>query len=208
MNNKVQNLGWGQKRDSVSSFLQPSGKGEEAVRGRAGLCGKAAAQSTLTPRREQDLQLPPKAWGWDLGWGGSGPGPSPAAPEPCHPTSLRAAELAASQGSLPGKPLPKARYLLLQMEKAGAPGLRPQHRMRAHSGGHTMTSQQKGSRSNPCMALANASAKRGRHQSIAQGPTAALGFPPPTKPLPRPWCTKACKPGIDESLIKGLKKIK
>lgn len=46
MSKKIPNMCWGQKRDSVSSFLHPLRKGEEAARGRTGLCEKATAQST------------------------------------------------------------------------------------------------------------------------------------------------------------------
>lgn len=97
MSKKIPNLGWGQKRDSVSSFLHPLRNGEEAARGRTGLCERAAAQCTPVSAGSRTFSCVPSSK--KRSRGGSGQGPRPVACKPSCPTLLRASELAASQGS-------------------------------------------------------------------------------------------------------------
>lgn len=98
MSKKIPNLGWGQKRDSVSSFLHPLRKGEEAARGRTGLCEKAAAQSTPVCAGSRTFSCVPSSKKRSRGgiWAG--------AKTCCLQALMSCFAQGIGAGSLPGKP--------------------------------------------------------------------------------------------------------
>lgn len=98
MSKKIPNLGRGQKRDSVSSFLHPLRKGEEAARGRTGLCEKAAAQSTPVSAGSRTFSCVPSSKKRSQGgiWAGA---------KTCRLQALMSRFAQGIRaGSLPGKP--------------------------------------------------------------------------------------------------------